>query len=100
MRSSSSPARACGRRLRSKGAAAEADCKAGSFRFQIALQLIEISDNLGDGKSHPSRDHHPSRFKPEERAALGVDDGLARPSVGLEDPADLIGDLDQVLEVA
>ncbi|HUH85247.1 MAG TPA: PLP-dependent transferase, partial [Stellaceae bacterium] len=32
-----------------------------------------------------------------ERAALGIDDGLVRLSVGLEDPADLIADLDQAL---
>jgi O-succinylhomoserine sulfhydrylase len=102
MRSSSSPARACGRRLRSKGAAAEPHRKAGSFRFQNALRLIEISNNHGDGKSlipHPATTTR-HRFKPEERAALGIDDGLAPPSVGLEDPADLIADLDQALEVA
>jgi O-succinylhomoserine sulfhydrylase len=73
--------------------------KAGSFRFQNALRLIEISNNLGDGKSlitHPATTTH-HRFKPEERAALGIDDGLVRLSVGLEDPADLIADLDQAL---
>jgi O-succinylhomoserine sulfhydrylase len=75
--------------------------KAGSFRFQNALKLIEISNNLGDGKSlitHPATTTH-HRFKPEERAALGIDDGLVRLSVGLEDPADLIADLDQALKV-
>jgi O-succinylhomoserine sulfhydrylase len=73
--------------------------KAGAFRFQNALKLIEISNNLGDSKSlitHPGTTTH-HRFKPEERAALGIDDGLVRLSVGLEDPADLIEDLDQAL---
>ena len=73
--------------------------KPGAFRFQNALRLIEISNNLGDGKSlitHPGTTTH-HRFKPEERGALGIDDGLVRLSVGLEDPADLIADLDQAL---
>ncbi len=73
--------------------------KAGAFRFQNALRLIEISNNLGDAKSlvtHPATTTH-HRLKPEERAELGIDDGLVRLSVGLEDPADLIADLDQAL---
>jgi O-succinylhomoserine sulfhydrylase len=75
--------------------------KAGAFRFQNALKLIEISNNLGDAKSlitHPATTTH-HRFKPEERAELGIDDGLVRLSVGLEDPADLITDLDQALAI-
>ena len=75
--------------------------KAAAFRFQNALRLIEISNNLGDGKSlitHPATTTH-RRFKPEERAALGIDDGLVRLSVGLEDPADLVADLEQALAV-
>jgi O-succinylhomoserine sulfhydrylase len=74
--------------------------KAAAFRFQNALRLIEISNNLGDGKSlvtHPGTTTH-HRLKPEERAALGIDDGLVRLSVGLEDAADLIADLDQALK--
>jgi O-succinylhomoserine sulfhydrylase len=73
--------------------------KPGAFRFQNALKLVEISNNLGDGKSlvtHPATTTH-HRLKPEERAALGIDDGLVRLSVGLEDAADLIADLDQAL---
>jgi len=75
--------------------------KPGAFRLQNALMLIEISNNLGDGKSlitHPATTTH-HRFKPEERAELGIDDGLVRLSVGLEDPADLIEDLEQALRV-
>ncbi|HZB90292.1 MAG TPA: O-succinylhomoserine sulfhydrylase [Stellaceae bacterium] len=73
--------------------------KAGAFRFQNALKLVEISNNLGDAKSlvtHPATTTH-HRLKPEERAVLGIDDGLVRLSVGLEDAADLIADLDQAL---
>jgi len=76
--------------------------KAGAFRFQNALRLIEISNNLGDGKSlvtHPATTTH-HRLKPEERQVLGIGDGLVRLSVGLEDPADLIADLDQALKAA
>jgi O-succinylhomoserine sulfhydrylase len=74
--------------------------KPGAFRFQNALRLIEISNNLGDSKSlitHPATTTH-QRLKPEERAALGIDEGLVRLSVGLEDTADLIADLDQALK--
>lgn len=76
--------------------------KAGAFRFQNALRLIEISNNLGDAKSlvtHPGTTTH-HRLKPEERQALGIDEGLVRLSVGLEDPADLIADLDQALKAS
>jgi O-succinylhomoserine sulfhydrylase len=74
--------------------------KPGAFRLQNALKLIEISNNLGDSKSlitHPATTTH-HRFTSVERATLGIDDGLVRLSVGLEDPADLIADLDQALQ--
>ncbi|HJT06460.1 MAG TPA: O-succinylhomoserine sulfhydrylase [Stellaceae bacterium] len=76
--------------------------KTGAFRFQNALKLIEISNNLGDGKSlvtHPATTTH-HRLKPEDRQALGIDDGLVRLSIGLEEPADLVADLDQALKAA
>jgi O-succinylhomoserine sulfhydrylase len=63
------------------------------------LRLIAISNNLGDAKSlitHPATTTH-QRFGAEERARLGIADDLLRLSVGLEDPADLIEDLDQAL---
>jgi cystathionine beta-lyase/cystathionine gamma-synthase len=37
-------------------------------------------------------------MSPEERAAVGIDDGLIRLSVGLEDPKDIIADLEQALD--
>ncbi len=73
--------------------------KAGAFRFLNALALFRISNNLGDAKSlavHPATTTH-QRFTPEVRAAMGVGDGLARLSVGLEHPDDLIADLEQAL---
>jgi O-succinylhomoserine sulfhydrylase len=73
--------------------------KVGAFRVLNALKLILISNNLGDARSlvtHPATTTH-HRLKPEERAVLGIDDGLIRLSVGLEDPADLREDLDRAL---
>jgi O-succinylhomoserine sulfhydrylase len=70
------------------------------FRFLDALRLVDISNNLGDSKSlitHPATTTH-SRLKPEERAELGIGDGLVRLSAGLEGVSDLIADLDQALE--
>jgi O-succinylhomoserine sulfhydrylase len=73
--------------------------KARAFRFLNALGLIDISNNLGDAKSlvtHPATTTH-QRLSPEARAELGITDNMVRLSVGLEDPADIIEDLDQAL---
>jgi O-succinylhomoserine sulfhydrylase len=73
--------------------------KGRAFRFLNAFRLIDISNNLGDAKSlitHPATTTH-QRLKPEERATLGIGDGLVRLSVGLEDPEDLMEDLSQAL---
>jgi O-succinylhomoserine sulfhydrylase len=74
--------------------------KAVAFRMQNRLALIAISNNLGDAKSlitHPATTTH-MRIGAEERARLGITDGVLRLSVGLEDPADLIADLMQALD--
>jgi O-succinylhomoserine sulfhydrylase len=73
--------------------------KEACFRFLDALQLVDISNNLGDSKSlitHPATTTH-SRLKPEERAHLGISDRLVRLSAGLEGEADLIADLERAL---
>ncbi|MEO5336209.1 MAG: O-succinylhomoserine sulfhydrylase [Magnetospirillum sp. WYHS-4] len=73
--------------------------KEGAFRFLNALDLVDISNNLGDAKSlatHPATTTH-QRLSAEEKARLGITDGLVRLSVGLEDPQDLIEDIDQAL---
>lgn len=73
-----------------------------AFRFLNALSLIDISNNLGDSKSlvtHPATTTH-SRLTPEQRAEMGIGDGLVRLSVGLEDAQDVIEDLDQAIEAA
>ncbi len=73
--------------------------KAAAFAVMNALQLIAISNNLGDSKSlatHPATTTH-LRIGAEERAKLGITDGVIRLSVGLEDVADLEDDLAQAL---
>lgn len=63
------------------------------------LGLIGRAVSLGDAESliqHPASMTH-STYTPEERAAYGISDGLIRLSVGLEDPADLLEDLEQAL---
>jgi O-succinylhomoserine sulfhydrylase len=73
--------------------------KEACFRFLDALRLVDISNNLGDSKSmvtHPATTTH-SRLKPEERAELGIGDGLVRFSAGLEAEADLLGDIEYAL---
>ena len=69
--------------------------KAGAFRFQDALKLVRISNNLGDAKSlitHPATTTH-QRIGAAARAELGISDGMVRLSCGLEHPDDLCEDL-------
>ncbi|GIK79420.1 MAG: O-succinylhomoserine sulfhydrylase [Alphaproteobacteria bacterium] len=69
--------------------------KAGAFRFQDALRLVRISNNLGDAKSlitHPATTTH-QRLTPDQRAELGIGEGLVRLSVGLEHVDDIVEDL-------
>ncbi len=76
--------------------------KRGAFDVLRALQVVKISNNLGDAKSlvtHPATTTH-QRLKEEERAVLGIGEGLVRLSVGLEDPLDLAEDLTQALDAA
>ncbi len=76
--------------------------KAAAFRFQNALSLIKLSNNLGDAKSlvtHPATTTH-YRIGPQARAELGISDGMLRLSVGLEAFEDLAADLETGLEAA
>lgn len=68
--------------------------KGAAFRFQDALKLIRISNNLGDAKSlitHPATTTH-QRITPAQRAELGITDGLVRLSCGLEHSDDVVED--------
>jgi O-succinylhomoserine sulfhydrylase len=65
-----------------------------------ALRLIVISNNLGDSRSmvtHPATTTH-MRIGAEERARLGIGDGVIRLSVGLEDVRDSQDDIERALE--
>ncbi|MFI7587295.1 O-succinylhomoserine sulfhydrylase [Spongisporangium articulatum] len=73
--------------------------KEAAFALLDRLQVVDISNNLGDAKSlvtHPATTTH-RRLTPEARAAAGITDGVVRLSVGLEDVEDLLADLDQAL---
>jgi cystathionine gamma-lyase len=67
--------------------------------FTRRLNLWTLAESLGSVKSlfcHPATMTHAS-VEPEVRRAVGINDGLIRLSVGLEDVRDLIEDLDQAL---
>jgi O-succinylhomoserine sulfhydrylase len=71
-----------------------------AFRFLNALEIVLISNNLGDAKSivtHPATTTH-QRLSEERRAMLGITPGLVRLSVGLEDAGDLVADLRAALD--
>jgi O-succinylhomoserine sulfhydrylase len=77
--------------------ASESEAKKRAFELLDALRLVNISNNLGDSKSlitHPATTTHRA-MGPEGRAAVGITDGVVRLSVGLEDTADLLTDLEQ-----
>ena len=73
--------------------------KDAAFKLMNGLRLIAISNNLGDAKSlvtHPATTTH-MRIGEEERARLGITDGVVRLSVGLEDVDDIQDDLARAL---
>ena len=70
-----------------------------AFEVLDRLGVIDISNNLGDAKSlatHPATTTH-RRLGEQGRAAIGLSDAVLRLSVGLEDPDDLLDDLDRAL---
>ena len=73
--------------------------EAAAFRFLNALEIVLISNNLGDAKSivtHPATTTH-QRLPDEQKALLGITPGLVRLSVGLEGRDDLIADVTRAL---
>jgi len=73
--------------------------KDSAFEFLDKLEIIDISNNLGDAKSlvtHPASTTH-RRLGPEVRASMGITDGVVRISVGLESIDDLIDDVTRAL---
>ena len=88
------------RQIGSGGTLLAFDIKGGkeaAFRFMNALEIIKISNNLGDAKTiatHPATTTH-QRLPEDQKAKLGITPGLIRLSVGLEDSDDLIADLNR-----
>ena len=77
----------------------EVEDRAQAHALLNALELIDISNNIGDARSlmcHNASTTHYS-VSAEVRAEMGVTEGMLRLNVGLEDPQDLIDDLDQAL---
>ncbi len=73
--------------------------KDAAFKFCNALEIIKISNNLGDAKTiatHPATTTH-QRLPQPQKDALGITGGLIRLSVGLEDAGDLIAELTAAL---
>lgn len=73
--------------------------KARAFEMLDALQIVDISNNLGDTKSlitHPATTTHRA-MGPDGRASIGLTDSVVRLSVGLEGIDDLLNDIDRAL---
>jgi O-succinylhomoserine sulfhydrylase len=69
-------------------------------KFLNALQMLSMTNNLGDSRSiasHPASTTH-SKLTEEERQAVGITPGLIRISVGLEHPEDILNDIKQALD--
>ena len=76
--------------------------RAQAFALLDALALIDISNNIGDSRSllcHPASTTH-ANMGEDGRAEMGVTEGLLRINIGLEDPLDVIEDLDQAFAKA
>lgn len=73
-----------------------------AFAILDALELVDISNNIGDARSlmcHPASTTH-ANMGEEARAEMGVTEGLLRINVGLEDVQDVIEDMDRALKQA
>ena len=80
----------------------EVDGRQQAHALLDALALIDISNNIGDSRSlmtHPASTTHASLAE-DKRIEMGISEGMLRINIGLEDPADLIDDLDHALGAA
>jgi len=75
---------------------------ASAVKFIDSLKLFSLLANVGDAKSlviHPATTTH-QQLTPEQQLETGVTEDMIRLSIGIEDPDDLIEDLDQALKAA
>ena len=82
--------------------ALEVEGRAQAHALLDALELVDISNNIGDSRSlmtHPASTTHAS-VTAEKREEMGISEGMLRLNVGLEDADDVIADLDQALTKA
>ena len=93
----------CRRQMKTGGTMVTFEVEGGknrAFALLKNLQIIDISNNLGDAKSlmtHPASTTH-RNIGSEARAMMGITDGMLRLSIGLEEIDDLVSDLAQALE--
>lgn len=99
----SHPQHALGRRqMRLSGGLIAFEMKRGldaGRKFMDRLKLVTLAVSLGDAETlvqHPASMTH-SNYTPEERAAQGIGEGMLRLSIGLEDTADIVSDIEQAL---
>jgi cystathionine gamma-synthase len=100
----SHPQHAVARRLmpRLQGAMVSFDLRGGApavERFMARARLLEFAPSFGDVATtwtYPARTSH-RRVSDDEKAAMGIGPGLVRVSVGLEDPSELIADVEAAL---
>ena len=75
------------------------DTRAAAYRFLDALEVAASATTVGDLFTevlHPATASH-RRIDPAERARMGITDGTVRVSVGIEDPYDIVADIDRAL---
>jgi O-succinylhomoserine sulfhydrylase len=93
----------CRRQMKTGGTMVTFEVEGGkkrAFALLKTLQIIDISNNLGDAKSlmtHPASTTH-RNIGPDARAMMGITDGMLRLSIGLEEVEDLASDLAQALK--
>ena len=76
------------------------DTKVAAYRFLDALEVAASATTVGDLFTevlHPATASH-RRVDPPERLRMGITDGTVRVSVGIEDPYDIVADIDRALE--
>ena len=74
--------------------------KEAAWQLIDGTTMVSITANLGDAKTmitHPATTTH-SRLTPEARAEAGIEEGLVRIAVGLEEATDIIADISQALD--